>query len=87
MRPPRQTASDGMNPPRPADTPPMEGKVFWKVLLVLCHPCGIEYYVFVFGSIIVRKCIHPVRLRLSPLNEEKVFRKVLLVLCHPCGIP
>ncbi len=49
MRPPRQTASDGMNPPRPADTPPMEGKVFRKVLLVLCHPCGIEYYVFISG--------------------------------------
>jgi len=53
-----------MRPPRPAETPPMEGKVFRMVLLVLCHPCGIEYYVFDFGSIIVRKCLHPVRLRL-----------------------
>ncbi len=46
----------------------MEGKVFWKDLLVLCHPVGIEYYVFDFGSIIVRKCVHPVRLRLPPLR-------------------
>ena len=56
------------------------------VLLVLCHPCGLEYYVFDFGSIIVRKCVHPVRLRLPPLNEGKLFRMVLLVLCHPVGI-
>jgi len=28
MHPPRQTAYDGMKPPRPADTPPMDGMKF-----------------------------------------------------------